>query len=516
MVISFTHETRTDSHWITMATPQHGGLKRKYAFSDDDNVYSSSSPSSHSEWDSEEEIPQTESVDCGRVGSLSSCCRIPTSSILKKTASLRTKGSVGFGLVTVFFFQRCQGFSGVPNHGGNTLGMLSCHAARQQFTLTEYAEERQRLRLERLRERQQEEKLEALRRKLISSGLLTVSEAASLTRGNIQDSGPSSEQLKDMDSLRPYSSRQRRALLRASGVLHIDRDEKLRLQELRRSREDCGCRCQGSCQPQTCSCRQAGISCQMDRSGFPCGCSKECCGNPAGRIEFNSSRVRSHYIQTLAKLKPEDWLLCNYRLADTEQHPAVKNRARSLPAESAPSFHLADVRQEEISCSSDASCSSPLSMDTDERPAEEVDGLEPPLILSFSDSDVDRCPFVKELDLSVGVRVTDAIAHPETSSCNPQPECLQEKVDHVSMDPFDISTILSPSPDQTIHMDLSLSADLDLLFFDTFQEYSSIQTHFKVYSQMEHFSPLQFSRCPSPALIEDPGMSLLEALVGIS
>lgn len=38
---------------------------------------------------------------------------------------------------------------------------------------------------------------------------------------------------------------------------------------------------------------------------FPCGCSRDGCGNMAGRIEFNPLRVRTHYLHTIMKLDLE-------------------------------------------------------------------------------------------------------------------------------------------------------------------------------------------------------------------
>uniref|UniRef100_A0A672SX63 Cysteine and serine rich nuclear protein 1 n=1 Tax=Sinocyclocheilus grahami TaxID=75366 RepID=A0A672SX63_SINGR len=336
------------------------------------------------------------------------------SSILKKTKDTQSKGSVRLGLVTVFLFQRCQGFSSVPSHGGCTLGMVRRHTAHQQFTLAEHAEEQQRLRMERLREQHQEEKLEALRQKLIISGTLTASEAARLTVNDVpdEDTDLSSVKLKDMGSLRPCSSKRRRALLRAAGVVRIDREEKRQLQELRRWREDSGCHCQGFCEPETCACSQAGIKCQMDRSNFPCGCSKECCGNPAGRIEFNSSRVRSHYIHTHMKLELEKRLHDDNRLVSTEQQSAARNRAITFPVENdSPSFLLSSelCRQGDNSWSSDmtdTSCSSSLSLDSEtdgrpssERPTLDMDGRGLTHILSFSDSDGEGCPYIKDYNL---------------------------------------------------------------------------------------------------------------------
>lgn len=43
----------------------------------------------------------------------------------------------------------------------------------------------------------------------------------------------------------------------------------------------------------------------MDRLHFPCGCSRDGCGNSSGRIEFNPVRVRTHFIHTLMRLDLE-------------------------------------------------------------------------------------------------------------------------------------------------------------------------------------------------------------------
>ena len=63
--------------------------------------------------------------------------------------------------------------------------------------------------------------------------------------------------------LQPLSTRRRRALLRASGVRRIDGEERHQLRALRGSREECGCRCRGACDPETCACSLAGIKCQV-------------------------------------------------------------------------------------------------------------------------------------------------------------------------------------------------------------------------------------------------------------
>lgn len=72
--------------------------------------------------------------------------------------------------------------------------------------------------------------------------------------------------LDDGSFLHPYPSKRRYTLLKAAGVKKIDKDEKRQLHELRTSREDCGCDCQGFCEPETCSCSLAGIKCQVSDS----------------------------------------------------------------------------------------------------------------------------------------------------------------------------------------------------------------------------------------------------------
>lgn len=47
---------------------------------------------------------------------------------LHEDQAKRTKRSINFGDVTVFYFPRCQGFGCVPTQGGSTLGMTAKHA----------------------------------------------------------------------------------------------------------------------------------------------------------------------------------------------------------------------------------------------------------------------------------------------------------------------------------------------------------------------------------------------------
>ena len=131
---------------------------------------------------------------------------------------------------------------------------------------------------------------------------------ASVSEENSEEEDSGSEEdlgIDDYYFLQPVPTRQRRLMLRQSGIKKIDTIEKEECRDIRSSREMCGCDCRVYCDPATCQCSQADIQCQVDRLAFPCGCSKEGCGNPAGRIEFNPLRVRTHFIHTLMRVEME-------------------------------------------------------------------------------------------------------------------------------------------------------------------------------------------------------------------
>ncbi|KAM5249635.1 cysteine/serine-rich nuclear protein 2 isoform 2-T3 [Hipposideros larvatus] len=142
---------------------------------------------------------------------------------------------------------------------------------------------------------------------LTKNGTVESVEADGLTLDDVSDEDIDVENVEvdDYFFLQPLPTKRRRALLRASGVHRIDAEEKQELRAIRLSREECGCDCRLYCDPEACACSQAGIKCQVDRMSFPCGCSRDGCGNMAGRIEFNPIRVRTHYLHTIMKLELE-------------------------------------------------------------------------------------------------------------------------------------------------------------------------------------------------------------------
>ncbi|XP_017006043.2 uncharacterized protein Axud1 [Drosophila takahashii] len=216
---------------------------------------------------------------------------VPDMSAPPVAAQKRTKRSINFDEVKVYYFPRQQGFSCVPTAGGCTLGMGARHIAFKTMTLAEHAAE-----LRRAHRSQNQE----LQPRGSSSDDSEESEEDYLSEGSGSDAEDGSNGF-----LQPVTPKQRRALLKAAGVRKIDASEKSECRDIRNSREVCGCSCREFCDPETCACSQAGIKCQVDRAMFPCGCTREACGNTVGRVEFNPTRVRTHYIHTVMRLDLE-------------------------------------------------------------------------------------------------------------------------------------------------------------------------------------------------------------------
>ncbi|XP_029927787.1 cysteine/serine-rich nuclear protein 3-like [Myripristis murdjan] len=231
---------------------------------------------------------------------------LDSSSFQQQSKRLRGR-NVHFESVTVYYFNRRQGFTSVPTQGGSTLGMSPRHSWVKRFSLREFAMEQERSHRNMLRDHLKEEKLNAIKLKLTKNGTVSSVDADALTLDDISedDLDLDNTEVDDYFFLQPLTTRRRRALLRASGVRRIDVEEKHELRALRVSREECGCHCRGICDPETCACSLAGIKCQVDRMSFPCGCTKEGCSNTTGRLEFNPVRVRTHFLHTIMKLEME-------------------------------------------------------------------------------------------------------------------------------------------------------------------------------------------------------------------
>lgn len=188
------------------------------------------------------------------------------------------------------------------------------HVHRDDFTLAEFAKEQRRIHREMLEKQRQEGKL----MEGLEARLAEMEEEEEEGCHSDEDSDWEFEDLDDYYFLQPVSIRQRRIMLRNSGVKKIDNTEKDTCKQIRQSREHCGCDCKLYCDPKTCACSLAGIKCQVDRLSFPCGCTKDGCANPTGRVEFNPIRVRTHFIHTVMRLELESKCDKNCKSSDSE------------------------------------------------------------------------------------------------------------------------------------------------------------------------------------------------------
>ncbi|XP_026231107.1 cysteine/serine-rich nuclear protein 2-like [Anabas testudineus] len=558
-------------------------LKRKFAEVDDDPCYSSSSPPSSlsspasSGWESDGESSSSGNQDFSP-HSPSLPTILPIQSILKKPKLKGAQSNVRFDQVTVFSFPRCQGFTSVPRRGGATLGMVQRHSAIQRYTVAEHALEQQHRRRVRLQERLREERFKAFKYKLITSGAIDQQEADRLTVDQVPNEDGaihiSDVEVEDGGLFKPYSSKQRQALLQAAGVKRIDREEKRQLHALRLSREACGCNCQGFCEPETCACSLAGIKCQMDRLSFPCGCSKDGCGNTQGRVEFDSRRVQTHYIHTIMRLGLEGQLQAKaLSLEDETELPedlvefdnqdqslevqkgqdkscpfgfTLEEDCSSLTMPVSPSFHFIPERLvvEENSCSSDMTDSSSTSSDSDTGACANGGqnllnfdrGLSCSLSICASENDnCSMCSQVRHIGDPV-MQHSTATRSTTTDSVGPLTantftdnisrtsltDCLDENAnqtrdffDNDSLEDFPATP--SPTVDYSVgtYMDLSLSSDSDLEFFDSDYPSGPLHSSFKGHRHPDRFHNIQlFSSVSLPQY--ESSAYLLESLIGIT
>uniref|UniRef100_A0A4W6FFX0 Cysteine and serine rich nuclear protein 2 n=1 Tax=Lates calcarifer TaxID=8187 RepID=A0A4W6FFX0_LATCA len=275
-------------------------LKRRYEEVDNSSPFSTPK-------DSDDDISSSDSADsCDSLNPPSSTAFTPTSILRQHKPSPGGK-RVRFDVVTVYYFPRRQGFTSVPSQGGSSLGMARHHSSIRHYTLGEFAREQETSHRHTLRQHLRQEKLNARKMKLTRNGTVECAQADLLTLEDVSDEDLDVDgvEVDDCFFLQPLPTKRRRALLRASGIARIDAREKAELRAIRLSREECGCDCRLYCDPRHCGCSQAGIKCQVDRMSFPCGCSRDGCGNVAGRIEFNPLRVRTHYLHTIMKLDLE-------------------------------------------------------------------------------------------------------------------------------------------------------------------------------------------------------------------
>lgn len=308
----------------------------------------------------------------------------------------------------------------------------------------------------------------------------------------------------------------------------------------------------------------------MDRFNFPCGCTKDGCGNTEGRVEFNSRRVQTHYIHTAMRLElqrrlqAEDVTVEERReepeggTGQAQAHTLQGTQVKSCPfgfsleedglpltMPPAPSFHFVPERLlvEENSCSSDATESSCSSTDSDVGESltgspslPEMDGSLSHA-LSMCDSSSSSFSTCGQLRLPGGVSKEDAASYsvaadavgpltadtfsddmsrtPPTGYLDENANQARELLDEHSLEGFPHTP--SPTLDYSLghYMDLSLSSDSDLEFFDSDYSSGPLHSSFKLHRHPDSIRHLQLLSSVSLPQYES-STYLLESLIGLT
>lgn len=311
----------------------------------------------------------------------------------------------------------------------------------------------------------------------------------------------------------------------------------------------------------------------MDHTSFPCGCTKDGCGNTEGRIEFNQARVQTHFIHTIMKLELEKNQPSNERIPEPE--PPFRDRLhpfgcstgkavfeeRTVPLMPAFQFNTDLETIGENSCSSDMSDSSVSSNQSEdledqyetvpsEKSQSDVDDDGLARILHFNDSDgeddssaasncQDNLSSFHPTDFfSADVEdqcVTNAVEKLGAGNClshlSNLTECLDENANQDASCFFEETSggtvsggnaCCVPSSAEECsknYTDLSLSSD-SLDFFQSFSDYNlgPLYNSLKEYENLDNFSALQLQLPNFPSLPQsgDQSSCFLESLIGLS
>ncbi|KAI6228599.1 Cysteine/serine-rich nuclear protein 3 [Aphelenchoides fujianensis] len=188
-----------------------------------------------------------------------------------------------FDNVEVFYFPFAQGTDTVPSGGGIPIGMEDKHQEKEEFTCREY------------------ERVQSLGH---AAAALPQTSGTSATRTRVSKF----VMPKDSSSLEPLGQEARAELLKTNEI-DCDPEITAECERIAESRESCGCSCVvGDCKADSCSCFANGIECQIENEEdeFPCACKKSRCGNPNGRREHNSWRIKEHLLSTLVDVEERE------------------------------------------------------------------------------------------------------------------------------------------------------------------------------------------------------------------
>lgn len=312
----------------------------------------------------------------------------------------------------------------------------------------------------------------------------------------------------------------------------------------------------------------------MDRFNFPCGCTKDGCGNTQGRIEFNPRRVQTHYIHTTRRLELERRLQDETRTQEDqaglpEALQEYEDQDGALTVQSAqdktcpfgftmdedglpftvpdaPSFHFIPERLvvEENSCSSDMTESSYSSSDSDaggclhgSQSLPEVDGglsralsicgndiysacsqlrhIGEPLTQHNSNSATYSTPADSMGPLTANTFADNMSRTSLTGYLDENANQATDFFDDGSLEGFPNTP--SPTVDYSSgkYLDLSLSSDSDLEFFDSDYTSGPLHSSFKLHRHPDSFCHLQLlSSVDLPQ--HESSTYLLESLIGLT
>lgn len=302
----------------------------------------------------------------------------------------------------------------------------------------------------------------------------------------------------------------------------------------------------------------------MDRFSFPCGCTEDGCGNTQGRTEFNPRRVQTHYIHTTMRLElekrlhdetqrqqdrtalPEDLqefekqdeaqTECSVRKTTCPFEFTIEEECLPLSIPTTASFHFIPDRlvAEENSCSSDMTESSYSSSDSDTCLSVSKN-LPSPDACSICDND-DSSPCSQKRHSPVGEPLTQQHCTSLTDSGGTVAvEAFPDKTGRTSFnsyldenanqprDLFDDDSLdgfpHTPSPtvdySSPTYMDLSLSSDSDLEFFDSDYTSGPLHSSFKLHRHPDSLCHLQLlSSVHLPQ--HESSTYLLESLIGLT
>jgi cysteine/serine-rich nuclear protein len=236
------------------------------------------------------------------------------------------KKKVCFNTVTVYYFQREQGYQCIPNTGTSTigelfvivsniegcqynlikihnyLGMSYTHYHEEKYAIDEFRKHKRQMHLEIIEKNFYIKKdLVASLNKLNDDILMSDHEDAGEKAVSSFDL-KKSRQLLDVDFDLPMNMElfcpiltptERTRIIKKKSK--VDDTEGIEIKKIRKSREQCGCKCKDSCETDACECNINGIGCQLDKSKYPCSCSFKHCKNPFGLKRFDNRLVRQHY-----------------------------------------------------------------------------------------------------------------------------------------------------------------------------------------------------------------------------